>query len=168
MKVTDYCPRAAPFDSYLKGRDLVGVEIGVDVGAHAEALLRHCPIAHLTLIDPWPNPWCRGVAEGRLWSLGFRTRYSTVIKTSAAAAAAKIFSDASLDFVYIDQEHDAATVSADLTAWWPAVKRGGVLGHRNYTALPTPMSQAIDAFVKLQGRACEAHLETGEMVLVKP
>ena len=162
MKITDYAPRAAPFDSYLKGRDLVGVEVGVDVGAHAEALLAYCPVAMLNLVDPWPNPYCRGYCEGRL--ARFRPRFT--MNRADSHNAARSFSAASLDFVYVDQEHDAEAVASDLAAWFPLLKRGGMLGYRNYTARATPLDRAIDAFVK--ANRLEASVADNEIVVVKP
>jgi len=34
----------------------------------------------------------------------------------------------SIDFVYVDAAHDYASVLADLEAWWPRVRPGGMLG----------------------------------------
>lgn len=49
-------------------------------------------------------------------------------KTSLEAA--KDFEDGSLDAVYIDAEHDEESVRADIRAWRPKIKRGGILsGH---------------------------------------
>jgi len=49
-------------------------------------------------------------------------------KTSVEAA--KDFEDYSLDAVYIDAEHDEENVRADIRAWRPKIKRGGILsGH---------------------------------------
>ena len=49
-------------------------------------------------------------------------------KTSVEAA--KDFEDYSLDAVYIDAEHDEDNVRADIGAWRPKLKRGGILsGH---------------------------------------
>ena len=49
-------------------------------------------------------------------------------KTSVEAA--KDFADESLDAVYIDAEHDEENVRADIRAWRPKIKRGGILsGH---------------------------------------
>lgn len=49
-------------------------------------------------------------------------------KTSVEAA--KDFEDESLDAVYIDAEHDEESVRADIRAWRPKIKRGGILcGH---------------------------------------
>lgn len=44
--------------------------------------------------------------------------------------AAKTFNDESLEFVYVDASHEYEDVKADLAAWYPKVKQGGVFaGH---------------------------------------
>jgi len=165
VKVTDYAPRAAPFDSYLKGRYLVGAEIGVDVGAHAQALLQYCNVAMLHLVDIWPNAWCRGYCEGRLNALGLGKRYTA--HAVGSHQAAQRFEPASLDFIYVDQEHDLLAVSGDLMAWWPLLKSGGVLGYRNYTGRDTPLDKAVDAFLRGCAEAGDVKREAGELVLFK-
>jgi hypothetical protein len=165
MKVTDYAPRAAPFDSHLKGRDLIGAEVGVDVGAHAEALLRYRGVAMLHLIDVWPNPYCRGYCEGRLAAQGFGPRFTMVIGSSLAAATN--FKPETLDFVYIDQEHDAGAVCGDLTAWWPLLKRGGMLGYRNYMGRGAPLDIAVEEFIESRSGEVKVSLEDGEILLGK-
>lgn len=168
MKVTDYCPRAAPFDTYLPGRGTllprIGAEIGVDVGAHAQAMLQYYNFDMLFLIDPWPNPYCRGYCEGRLSALGFQRRFSMIQEKSLKAVLQ--FDDETLDFIYIDQEHDGASVAADMQAWWPKLKREGVFGYRNYTKTITPLGSAIDAFVA--ANSLTPIVQTGEIIIVKP
>lgn len=166
MKVTDYCPRAAPFDTYLTGRDLVGAEVGVDVGAHAEALLLYLPdIRLLHLIDPWPNDYCRGYCEGRL--LRFRSRI--VMRKETSAASVVRFAPESLDFVYIDQVwQDRAIVAEDLALWWPTLKRGGILGRRNYTGRGEPCDVAVDEFAKSRGAKVHHEKYGADAVIVKP
>lgn len=162
MKITDYAPRAAPFDSYLTGRDLVGAEIGVDVGAHAEALLTYCNVAMLHLVDPWPKEYARGYCEGRL--ARFRGRF-TVHAMGSIDAASRL---GQLDFVYIDQRHDSASVTADLVAWWPLIKPGGILGHRNYAeGRGEPLDMAIEAFVAANRISTKFENYLNDVVLFK-
>jgi hypothetical protein len=163
MKITDYCPRAAPFDSYLKGRGLIGVEVGVDVGAHAEALLTYCPVRLLHLVDPWENLERRGYCDGRLSR--FRGRYDMHRGPSIGWSEVFAKDGAQFDFAYIDQIHEGPSVAADLAAWWPLLKPGGVLGYRNYTRSGTPLDKSVDAFVSQ--RSIKAHVESGEIILVK-
>lgn len=164
MKTTDYALRCAPFDAHLRyGTNLVGVEVGVDVGAHAEAMLRHLPIGMLFLIDPWPNPYCRGYCEGRLSALEMRSRFQIIERKSNGSANA--FQDDGLDFVYIDQEHDGATAQMELDQWWPKLKATGILGYRNYGDHNAAMKATIDLFVRQ--RNLKTKPETGEIVLFK-
>ena len=52
--------------------------------------------------------------------------------------ASKFFGNDSLDFVFIDAAHDYDNVVADLKAWYPKIKKGGVLaGHDFYPDQPT-------------------------------
>lgn len=46
--------------------------------------------------------------------------------------AAHGFEDASLDVVYIDGAHDYASVVADLAAWTPKIKAGGLIAGHDY------------------------------------
>lgn len=46
--------------------------------------------------------------------------------------AATRFSDQSLDFVFIDADHGFEAVSADIRAWLPKVKPGGILAGHDY------------------------------------
>jgi len=41
--------------------------------------------------------------------------------------AATLYAPASVDWVFLDAAHDAASVAADCAAWWPTLKPGGVL-----------------------------------------
>lgn len=54
-----------------------------------------------------------------------------VHRTRSPDAATRV-PDESLDFVYIDADHRAAAVSADLRAWWPKLRQGGVLFGDDY------------------------------------
>lgn len=55
------------------------------------------------------------------------------IKRMSSEEACPLYKDNSLDFVYIDAQHDTESVYEDLTRWYEKVKDGGILGGHDYT-----------------------------------
>ena len=55
----------------------------------------------------------------------------TPIRSDSASAASK-FEDESVDFVWVDAGHEYEEVKADIEAWMPKLKRGGVMGGDDY------------------------------------
>ncbi len=124
-----------------------GVELGVERGKYSEVLLRENPLLQLTCVDAWQA--YRGYrdhvdnvklqrfyeeAQQRLAPFAERTRF---IREFSVDAAAQI-PDRSLDFVYIDAAHDFANVAADLRAWSPKVRIGGIVAGHDYLKAPLP------------------------------
>jgi len=71
--------------------------------------------------------------------------------------AVKQFQDENLDFVFIDASHDYNNVLADLNAWYPKVKPGGVLAGHDYHNDWPGVIQAVNEFVynkKLKLNVC--------------
>jgi hypothetical protein len=164
VKKTDYAPRVAPFDAWLRhGRNLVGVEVGVDAGAHAHALLQHTDTAMLYLVDPWPREYIKGYCEGRL--LGFWPRFSMVQHSSERAAQLLIC--VMLDYAYFDEERTANVTFANLRRWWPLLKPGGHLGYRGYAA-GHEVKEGVDRFVEQMPGQLRVDIVHGEeIILVK-
>ena len=66
-----------------------------------------------------------------------------------------------MSFVYIDALHDYDSVKADIAAWWPQVKPGGVLaGHDFHSGNPETagVARAVREFAKAE----KLHLMTTE------
>lgn len=61
-------------------------------------------------------------------------RFRLIVSDSALAAGA--FADGSIDAVWIDAAHAYEPVAADLAAWWPKVKPGGILGGDDFVKCP--------------------------------
>ena len=123
------------------GGQLIGAEVGVFQGHTAEALLRELPGLNLWLVDPW-EPYA-GLStigdqsaerlEQAMRTALFWTEFAAdrrfVLREPSPQAAAR-FQDASLDFVFIDGNHLYESVCADINAWWPKLRPGGLLiGH---------------------------------------
>ena len=61
-----------------------------------------------------------------------------LLRNIASLDAAADFPDGSLAFVFIDADHSYAAVCADISAWLPKVKPGGVLAGHDYSATDWP------------------------------
>lgn len=128
-------------------------EIGVWEGRFARDI---CAItgAHLTAVDPW------AVQEGYLEVKNDKRRldrayeatkqalasYQHTIIRATSLEAAKQIPDRSLDAVFIDGNHLREPVLADISAWAPKVKHGGILsGHDFKIYQNKPFIEVFDA-----------------------
>lgn len=80
------------------------------------------------------------VKEGRLRE-EFEANIQSVagmlkVHEMSSLAAAALFANESLDFVFIDASHDYFSVRADILAWLPKVRTGGVLAGDDYGVFP--------------------------------
>ena len=56
------------------------------------------------------------------------------------------FEDESLDFVYIDGDHNFRFIAEDIYEWPKKVKKGGVIAGHDYTTLDGPGLYAADCY----------------------
>lgn len=154
MKTSDLAPRTSFFATKIKP-DTVGVEVGCDCGAHAQALLEYRHVKFLHCIDLFENLWCEGYCTGRLSRWENRVQ---IIKGSSNAIAKR---GGSFDFIYIDIAHDPTTVRESLNDWWPLLKSGGILGYRNYSSC----KEGIDPW--LVGKVWEVDGYHNEIIIFK-
>ncbi len=124
-----------------------GIEVGVDQGKYSEILCKANPQAELFGIDPWsssayePNTYVnekQGFFDGRyeetIAKLAPYKNYTFIRKTSLEAM--DDFEDNSLDFVYVDANHDFVNVARDLHGWNKKVRPGGILAGHDYAYFP--------------------------------
>jgi predicted O-methyltransferase YrrM len=71
-----------------------------------------------------------------------------VILGTTSQFASELFVDETLDFVFIDGDHQYQSVRADLASWWPKVKPGGILAGHDYTYHASVAEAVHDAFGK--------------------
>ena len=130
---------------------MVGVEVGVYRGEMSAHLLRLCPRLTLHMVDSWVgasdqpaayratrDPRARATLGAQLRTKRQALRAvefageRAIIRHEASLGVAGSFSDASLDFVFIDADHSYEGVSADIEAWRHKVKPGGILSGHDY------------------------------------
>lgn len=61
-------------------------------------------------------------------NIGRVPNVNITVHRSDSSKAADAFNDGSVNFVWIDAGHGYDEVLADITAWWPKVAPGGVIG----------------------------------------
>lgn len=119
----------------------VFVEVGTWEGDFSYGLLEHTRCSKVYCVDPYKHFEDDTYPDGMnaLTQAEFDAKYETVqrrfrpfgdrvefLRTGSIQAAER-FADESVDFVYIDGNHDSKAVFADICAWYPKVKVGGYL-----------------------------------------
>lgn len=77
-----------------------------------------------------------GALHRNVVECGYADTITLLIADSARAA--RLFADASVEWVHLDARHDYASVQADIRAWLPKVRRGGWLSGDDYDAVKWP------------------------------
>lgn len=132
-------------ENWLKNPKL-GAEIGVKEGRCISYLLDKFPQLRMYAVDPWIKQ--PGGAEDYLeWDFNaIYTEYLNrtyinrdriiELKDFSVNAAEKVPDD-SLDFVFIDAQHDYESVRQDILTWLPKVMLGGIIAGHDYDADPS-------------------------------
>lgn len=148
-----------------------GAEIGVFAGDMSVALLRNHPGLHLDLVDSWEGGGAAYTGDSGDWHASLaqetqeafmlraldRTAFAkdraTVLRGRSVEVAGKV-PDEFYDFVFIDADHSYEGCSADIAAWLPKVKAGGLFGGHDYENTDFEkfgVKRAVDEFVAANG-----------------
>ena len=116
-----------------------GLEVGSLDGEFARTVISKWNGKMLVMLDPWERQdpeiykepvndrdWGSAHASCQALADEYPGRIRLVKDYSPQASA--YFSDGELDWIYIDANHSYDACSADLIAWWPKVKGGGLFG----------------------------------------
>ena len=140
-----------------------GVEVGVEGGIFSRTMLDANPTMHLSCVDVWEyypeyttrvnkRDLSKKYAEAQERLKGFDV---TFIKKYSSQAV-KMFKDESLDFVYIDGNHDLPFIFEDILWWEKKVKKGGIVAGHDYIrakpANPTKLRviEAVNWYTELK------------------
>lgn len=130
----------------------VGAEIGVYKGGYSETLCK----AGLKLysIDPWFYPDLpfknRGEEINYKRTQSRLAPYDCAVIRKTSMEAVKDFANDSLDFVYIDGNHDFMHTTEDIWEWSKKVKRGGIISGHDYiiSGGDCHVKYVLDAYTK--------------------
>jgi len=125
----------------------LGVEVGVQNGLFSLEILKHWK-GYLRCVDIWEN-------EEQYWTAITNLGKDRCMK-GRSVEVAKSFADESLDFVFIDADHTYEAVKADLEAWFPKVRKGGIVSGHDYVEYQNfGVIKAVDEFTAKHGYKIE-------------
>ena len=118
-----------------------GAEIGVSKGNYAKVLCHGIPNLKLYCVDPWQT--YKGYSEindqavmGDIFEQAKKklAGFNCKIIRKTSMEAVKNFEPNSLDFVFIDGNHDFEYVINDIISWMKVIRPGGILYGHDYHA----------------------------------
>lgn len=132
----------------------VGAEVGVERGAFSEILLNANPEMTLHCVDAWQSHkgYRDHVSQDKLDGFYIETQQklagrSAVLHRGFSTDIAQTFADGSLDFVYVDANHDLPNTIADIHAWLPKIRKGGIIAGHDYIRRKTTARTSADCHV---------------------
>lgn len=124
----------------------VGAELGVSTGRFTAYLCRIMPECHMIAVDLWQEqPGNTGEGAETYVDRDHEKAYKSfafmceafypgrvsIMREDTVKAAERVM-DASLDFVFIDADHRYENTLADIRAWTPKVRKGGLVSGHDY------------------------------------
>ncbi len=136
----------------------VGAEIGVEQGLYSETMSRANPGVKIFCIDPWITytRYADYVDQRKLdrrcaEAVERLSKYNCEIIRETSMEAVKRFAPESLDFVFIDGNHEFEFVVNDIIHWSRIVRPGGIVSGHDYKRstsprIPLHIIQAVNAY----------------------
>ncbi len=130
-------------------------EVGVYKSHTTKRVLRKCKglVSQYWAIDIWQNSnhWLYRDRAIEFWdSLYFKAcklmywfPQLRVLRLPSVEAS-KIFPQSYFDLVFIDADHSYKSVTADIKAWLPLVRKGGLITGHDYGANKIEVKKAVD------------------------
>ena len=134
-----------------------GAEIGTRDGNYAEELCQDLPDLQLYCIDPWKiykdyqEVW---IKDQKSMDALFKdikrklSKYNCKIIRKTSMEAVKSFKSNSLDFVFIDGNHNYNYVLDDISKWSRVVRAGGIIFGHDYSQDYSGVIRAVQEYIK--------------------
>lgn len=136
----------------------IGCEIGVYRGSNAREMFKSIPELKLFCVDIWD--WYGSSRNKEIQEMYMRTaqhklrkyieKDRAILIRKKSLDAVRDFEDESLDFVYIDANHNFDFVIRDIIEWSAKVRNGGIIsGHDYYIRThKNKVYLAVNSYVK--------------------
>jgi len=145
---------------HLNKKNLVGAEIGTLDGWHALDIMEALSIKKLYLIDPYKayEDYAESVGNPRKAQKAMNERMRVAKKVLKKYGNKVVFirkfsedatehiEDESLDFLYIDGNHQYEFAKKDIGLYYQKVKKGGIIGGHDYTSSPETEREHFGVF----------------------
>ena len=131
-----------------------GVEVGVKKGHNILNIISSGWQGSIIAVDIWDNREDFEEAQRNL------APFKVNMLKGGSVEMAQTFPDESIDWVYIDANHTYNSVMDDLKAWYPKVRKGGIVSghdyldgtHNGYLGQVYGVKSAVDEFTKDLGK----------------
>jgi hypothetical protein len=122
-----------------------GAEIGVFNGHYSDVLLKTIPGLYLWGIDPFKvyhgyrdHAFQKSMDKAKALAQEVYKPYkNATLVEKMSTEAVRGFRQETLDFVYIDGNHEYPYVKEDIELWTPIVRRGGIVAGHDYYVTKT-------------------------------
>ena len=137
----------------------IGAEIGVEQGRYSKVICEANLDLKFYCIYPWTvySEYRDTVNQEKLDGFLKKTKerlstYNCKIIKAFSSDAVKVFEDESLDFVYLDGNHNFINMAQDIWHWERKVRKGGIVaGHDYCQAKGCDVIPVINAYVASKG-----------------
>ena len=134
----------------------VGVEIGTERGIYAKMIMVRGKPEALFCIDSWKvyGDYRHHISQQKQNRLYLEARDrlqefpNCILIRKFSMDAVKDFGDNTLDFVYIDANHEYKYVKEDIEEWARKVKKGGIIAGHDYLG---EVKKAVDEYAQAHG-----------------
>jgi hypothetical protein len=128
-----------------------GAEIGVRQGTYSRRLCNRNPNLEMFCIDPWDVIGTKYSKEkqDRIYKTAVRnlSKYNATLIRKTSMEALDDFEDESLDFVYIDGDHNFDFVVMDIIFWSKKVRKNGIVAVHDCYGGEVGVEKAVEAYV---------------------